>query len=323
VSVVIPAHNEEKWVATCLESVLKTDDYPNKEVIVVDDASSDGTSDILKRLPVTVMRNEKPAGPSSARNIGVREARGEVIGFIDAHCIIDDPEWIHRYLQLFRDPPVGAVGGYFKPMAGGKGPSLTFRPAGRSHARLRLVKSANAAYRRAVFERVGGFDRGMEWGGDAALTFKVDESGWKAVHSRAIKVVHAEKIWPVKKSFLYGTCYFPLRKKYPRYKAVRGLLLPPMVMGPIVTLGVIADLLFRLPVFALSLVALLSILNGIAGKGCRPRILMDGFYTTVWCLSYYSGAIYGAARDALLNGVGYFRRLWIRAQNLDKDCFAS
>ena len=197
---------------------------------------------------------------------------------------------------------------------------MAIRP---SRARLRLVKSANGAYRKAVFEQVGGFDPAMEWDGDAALTFKVDESGWKTVHSRDIKVVHAEKIWPVKKAFLYGTCYFPLRKKYPHHKAVRGLLIPPMIMGPVVTLGVIADLLSRLPVFTLSLVTLLSILNGVASNGCRRRIPMDGFYTTVWCLSYYSGAIYGAARDALLDGVGYFRRLWIRAQNLDKDRLAS
>ena len=52
VSIVIPARNEEKSIATCLESVLKTG-YPNKEIIVVDDASTDHTIDILKSFPDT------------------------------------------------------------------------------------------------------------------------------------------------------------------------------------------------------------------------------------------------------------------------------
>lgn len=60
VSIVRPAHNEGEWIATCLESVLRTDDYPNKEVIVVDDASSDGTGDMLKHFSVKVIRTEKP-----------------------------------------------------------------------------------------------------------------------------------------------------------------------------------------------------------------------------------------------------------------------
>jgi glycosyltransferase involved in cell wall biosynthesis len=90
VSIVIPARNEKKSIAACLESVFK-DRYFNKEVIVVDDASTDHTSNILKRFPVTVIRNTKPMGPSSARNIGVAKAKGETIIFIDAHCIITDP----------------------------------------------------------------------------------------------------------------------------------------------------------------------------------------------------------------------------------------
>ena len=295
VSVIIAARNEEKWVTACLEPVLRTDSYPNKEVIVVDDGSTDKTSEILKRFPVTVIRNEEPAGPSSARNIGVREARGQIIVFIDAHCIVEDSEWLRRFLKFFRDPEVGAVGGYFRREPSMRGPSLTIRP---DKPRLRLIKSANAAYRKTVFEQVGGFDPSMEWGGDAALTYKVHRSGWKVVHTRDIIVVHAEKIWPVKKAFFYGTCYFPLRKTYPRQRQLRGLLLSPVVVGPLLTFGLVVDLLCSFPVFTLSSMVLVSVLNGASARLSIPHILTDGFYTTIWCLSYYLGALYGEARRA-------------------------
>jgi len=296
VTVIVPAHNEERWIEACLESILKVDNYPNKEVIVVDDASTDRTSEILERFPVTVIRNERPVGPSSARNIGVERAKGEIVVFIDAHCIVDDSEWIQKFVQFFRDPKIGAVGGYFKRDHNKNRLSLTFR---QGKSRLRLIKSANAAYRKAVFEQVGGFDPTMEWGGDAALTFKVHRSGWKVVHSRNIMIVHTENIWPVRKAFLYGTCYFPLRKKYPREKPVRGLLISPMVIGILLTFGLTIDLLCRFPIFTFSIMVLVSMLNGAAAHVPIPRILIDGFYTTIWCLAYYLGALYGGVRSML------------------------
>jgi glycosyltransferase involved in cell wall biosynthesis len=296
VSVVIPAHNEERWIAACLESVLRIDSYANKEVIVVDDASTDGTSEILNRFPITVIRNEKTIGPSSTRNIGVREARGEIIVFIDAHCIVDDPEWIDKFLQFFREPKIGAVGGYFRSEPNKKGPSLALRPA---KARLRLIKSANAAYRKVVLEQVGGFDPSMEWGGDAALTYKIHRSGWKVAHTRDIMVVHAERIWPMRKVFLYGTCHFPLRERYPHETKVRGVLVSPMEIGILLTVGIVADLICRFPIFTMLFVVLVSVLNGASARDSISRILIDGFYTTTWCLSYYLGALYGGVRMAL------------------------
>jgi len=297
VSVIIPVHNEERWIEACLESIFKVDNYLNKEVIVVDDASTDRTSKILKRFPVTVVRNEKPVGPSSARNIGVRQAKGEIIVFMDAHCIVEDLEWIEKFVRFFQDPKGGAVGGYFRHEQNKRRLSLTIR---QDKSRLRLIKSANAAYRKIVFEQVGGFNPAMEWGGDAALTFKVHRSGWKIVHSHDIIVIHAEKIWPVRKAFFYGTCYFPLRKEYPREKPVRGLLLSPMVIGLLFTFGLVADLLCRLPIFTFSIMVLVSVLNGAAARVPIPRILIDGFYTTIWCLAYYLGALYGGVRSMLL-----------------------
>jgi len=290
VSIILAAHNEERWVEACLESVLKVDNYPNKEVIVIDDASTDRTSEIIEQFPVIVIRNERSVGPSSARNIGVERAEGEIVVFVDAHCMVDDPEWIQKFVRFFRDPQVGAVGGYFRRDCNKSRLSLTF---GQSESRLRLIKSANAAYRKAVFEQVGGFDPSLEWGGDAALTFKVHRSGWKIVHSRDIMVIHAEKIWPARKAFLYGTCFFPLRKEYPRERPVRGLLLSPMIIGITLTFGLALDFLCRLPIFTPSIIVLVSVLNGVAAHISVSHIITDGFYTTIWCFAYYLGALYG------------------------------
>lgn len=69
VSIVIPARNEEKWIGACLESVLR-DSFHDKEIVVVDDGSEDGTGEILKRFHVTVVRNEKSVGPSSSTIVG-------------------------------------------------------------------------------------------------------------------------------------------------------------------------------------------------------------------------------------------------------------
>lgn len=294
VSVVIPARNEEKWIAACLESVLR-DSYPYKEVIVIDDASTDSTGEILRSFPVKVIRNQKPVGPSSARNIGVREAKGQIIVFIDAHCIVDDARWIEKFLRFFRNPKVGAVAGYLRREPCREGASLRFRV--RSYPRL--IKSANGAYRKAIFEQVGGFDPSIEWAGDADLTYKVHRSGWEVVHSRDITIIHAEKLWPIKRAFTYGTCFFPLLKKYPREIINRSFALSSMGIGLLLTLGLVTDLLYKFPVFTVSLILFISVLNGVARNVSLSRIFKDGLYTTVWSFTYFLGAICGGVRRVL------------------------
>lgn len=297
VSVVIPAHNEEKWIAACLRSVLK-DTYANKEIIVIDDASSDTTSAILRSFPVNVIQNRRPQGPSSARNTGVDAARGEIIVFVDAHCIVEDAHWIEKVVHLFRDPDVGAVAGYLKKKAGESGPSLTFKTT----TQRRLIKSANAAYRKEVFEEVGGFDPSLEWAGDAALTYKVHRSGWKVVHARDVEVVHAAKLWSIKRAFSYGTCCFPMRRRYAQEKnkgigqavPVDGrFFLTTMGMGVLLTGALAADVMSRMPIFALSFTSILGVLQRGAREGSGFQNFRDGLYTTLWCYSYFFGALYG------------------------------
>src|SRR5438046_8618551 len=83
VSVIIPCHNQAHFLDEAIESVL-TQTYPNHEIIVVDDGSTDNTATVAKcHSPLRYIYQEN-AGPSAARNTGVKESRGEYLVFLDA-----------------------------------------------------------------------------------------------------------------------------------------------------------------------------------------------------------------------------------------------
>jgi len=113
VSVVIPTHNREKLLIRAVKSVLNQE-YKNLEIIVVSDGSTDGTDDAMKRISLTDKRikyiSYSPAkGGNHARNIGIKESKGEYIAFLD-----DDDTWhenkIKDQLEVFRsDPNIGLV----------------------------------------------------------------------------------------------------------------------------------------------------------------------------------------------------------------------
>jgi len=101
VSTIIPTYNRADLVSEAIDSVLRQS-YPNVEVIVVDDGSTDDTCDRLKRYGTRVrLISQSNAGPSAARNRGIAAARGELIAFLDS----DDlwlPEKLERQVRLLQ-----------------------------------------------------------------------------------------------------------------------------------------------------------------------------------------------------------------------------
>ena len=119
VSAVITTHNRRDFLEKALHSVL-AQTYPNLEVIVVDDQSTDGTREYMeafvqsaaesRRFPVTYIYNAEGGGGNHARNTGILAANGDYIAFLD-----DDDEWLPEKTQkqadyLDQHPEVGAVG---------------------------------------------------------------------------------------------------------------------------------------------------------------------------------------------------------------------
>src|SRR5574341_762936 len=95
ISVVIPTHNRSGLLPRAIKSVLGQS-YPHFEVIIVDDASLDGTQEVVEALGngrLLYLRHTTNLGGSAARNTGIRAARGELVAFLD-----DDDEWLPQKL---------------------------------------------------------------------------------------------------------------------------------------------------------------------------------------------------------------------------------
>jgi glycosyltransferase involved in cell wall biosynthesis len=107
-SFIIPALNEEKYIGGCIRSI-KSQLEEGDEIIVVDNGSHDRTPQIAKRLGCRVLK-EKNNGLSHARNRGAREAKGDVLCFIDADSIVSD-EWLSRAKATLRRTKHKAVAG--------------------------------------------------------------------------------------------------------------------------------------------------------------------------------------------------------------------
>jgi len=99
ISIVIPAYNEEKYIASTIECFLKMAYHP-LEVIVVDDGSTDRTAEIARQFPVKVIRIEH-SGPAKAKNVGIKEAVGDLIVIHDANDMIIDDSYLTKIVETY------------------------------------------------------------------------------------------------------------------------------------------------------------------------------------------------------------------------------
>jgi glycosyltransferase involved in cell wall biosynthesis len=179
VSVVIPARDAESLLGLTLDALARQelDDDVEVEVIVVDDASRDGTAALAAARGARVVRQEHSQGAGPARNAGAAASTAPVLAFTDADCE-PVPGWLRATVAALAtaDIAIGPV----EPVSAPGPLDRTLRIA----AETGLFETANLVVRREVFERVGGFPRGFETPGETPFGEDV-MFGWKAVRSGA------------------------------------------------------------------------------------------------------------------------------------------
>ena len=174
VSVVIPLHNGERFVAQAIESAL-AQTWPRTEVIVVDDGSTDGSPEIARGYPVRLVRQEN-LGAGAARNRGFAEAGGDLITFLDQDDLFL-PEKLERQLQALRDEPKAGMCSCKMRIFLEPGDD---RPA---WIAPELIDSDTHSMQvgtlltwRQTFEQVGPFDESYRWVNDADWFLRAREA---------------------------------------------------------------------------------------------------------------------------------------------------
>ncbi|MEM4259613.1 MAG: glycosyltransferase family 2 protein [Candidatus Woesearchaeota archaeon] len=112
ISIIIPAHNEEKYISECLNSVLSANFQGKKEIIVVDDGSNDKTSEIVKKFKKkgVILLRTKHIGKSAVINTALKIAKGELIGIVDADSIIEKNSLMEMHSVISKKDVVGVTG---------------------------------------------------------------------------------------------------------------------------------------------------------------------------------------------------------------------
>ena len=255
VSVLVCTHNGAKTIGDTFEGLRKLD-YPDYEVIVVDDGSTDNTALIARHFGFEVISasnrglcstlpgkenghdwviTKSNRGLSNARNLGLEAAKGEIVAYIDDDAY-PDPQWLRYLAASFLNPRTEKYAGVGGPNIAPPGDGLiadcvAHAPGGPIHVlltnrRAEHIPGCNMAFRRVALKAIGGFDPQFHVAGDDVdVCWRLQKQGWTLGFSPAAVVWHHRRnsvrtYWKQQKG--YGKAEAMLERKWPEKYNVAG-----------------------------------------------------------------------------------------------------
>lgn len=174
ISVVVPSYNEEAYIEKCLESLVKQDlDKEKYEIIVIDNASTDQTTQIAGTYPVQVIKEPKK-GYVFAIIKGVNVSKAKIVAFTDADTIVPH-NWLSKILKSFKNNPrTLAVGGAYVFYRYNNLLNTFFKKTNKYSTQL---CGANMAFKKDALKKIGGIDPRVNFSVDFYLTRQLKRIG--------------------------------------------------------------------------------------------------------------------------------------------------
>jgi GT2 family glycosyltransferase len=225
-TVVVASYNGATSLETCLAALGRLN-YPDYEVILVDDGSTDDTPQIAQKFPAVRTIRQENMGLSAARNRGVAAAAGEIIAFTDSDCRPEE-DWLYYLVgDLLRTDHAG-IGGHnlLPPDDSAIAAAVMASPGGPAHVMLtdteaEHIPGCNMAFYKSVLDELGGFDHVFRKAGDDVdICWRLQQRGYKIGFSPAGFVWHYRR--STVRAFLkqqngYGEAEALLQRKHPQY----------------------------------------------------------------------------------------------------------
>ena len=253
ISVIIVNYNARYFLRNCIGSILSSDIAEEVELIVVDNNSSDGSSEMIQRdFPqVNYVQNDENIGFSRANNIGVSLAKGSYVLILNPDTMLTETTLSELLYFSEQQADFGAAGAHFidgsgkyLPESKRNFPDLKVAGAkllGYSRyyyanhidkneiAEVDILTGAFMFIKKEVYKEVGGFDEDFfMYGEDIDLSFRISEAGFKNYYVGSTKVLHFKGESTVKDSFYFRNFYGALsifyRKHFPNRKALYGMI---------------------------------------------------------------------------------------------------
>lgn len=202
VDILIAARNEAQRLDSCLMA-LRTQDYPAEllQVYVIDNGSSDATVQVAEKHSAHVLREPK-RGAAAARNTGLARCSGELVGFLDAHCV-PEKNWVRLMAEEFKQSQLGGCQGYIENKAVNQRVQKYLDKTGAlSNERViedtvsgkrniyPWILSGNCMYRREVLNEAGWFNENLEACEDVDLSWRVVLLGYQLGYVPSARVIH-------------------------------------------------------------------------------------------------------------------------------------
>jgi cellulose synthase/poly-beta-1,6-N-acetylglucosamine synthase-like glycosyltransferase/peptidoglycan/xylan/chitin deacetylase (PgdA/CDA1 family) len=220
VSVIVPAFNEAVDIERAVSS-LAASDYPDLEIVVVDDGSTDGTGDLVEKLGLPQVRllRQPNAGKPAALNHGIRETSHEIVVMVDADTVFER-DTLRHLVQPFASDEIGAVSGNTKVgnRSGllGRWQHIEYVMGFNLDRRLfdvlqcmPTVPGAVGAFSRRALAEVGGVS-GATLAEDTDLTLAIGRAGWRVVYAEDARAwteapATLRELWRQRYRWCYGT----------------------------------------------------------------------------------------------------------------------
>lgn len=227
ISIIIATHNGSRTLASCLRSLQRIE-YPNYEVIIVNDGSTDNTAQIAGDFPqFKLITHPVNWGLSVARNTGLQAATGEIVVYTDDDCRVSE-HWLNHLCEALLHSSCVGVGGpnYLPPEDSAIARAVMAAPGGPAAVLLNdqiaeHIPGCNMAFWKWALVEIKGFDPIFERAGDDVdICWRIQQKGWQIAWQPAAFVWHYRR--NTVKAYLrqqsgYGASESLLMRKHPEY----------------------------------------------------------------------------------------------------------